>query len=364
VVDKNAFRFQPLSHRGHVESYFIKANDPGGDRAVWFKATVLATLQEPTNPHAEGWAIAFDRRGGTAKNVAVKHSLPLAGAFFSDRGLGVRWLLPPKPARIGAPAIAAGPSGAEAGAAALEPGGDRDGVSIKPGESRGAVALREHRIAWDFTFSGEARAMVPFPSEAFYSGPFPKSKLVTPYPDLRFAGEVTVDGERWSIDGWRGMQGHNWGRGHADLYAWCQANVWEEDADFVLEGLSARVRIGPVLSPLTTLVSVRHRGVDYAFNRPLDLVRATGDVGLRRWSFSATGKHARIEGVVDAETDDLVGLYYPNPDGAMTYCLNTKLARARVRFEADGRPPLSLTTRAAALEIGTHDEGHGVRMYA
>ena len=63
------------------------------------------------------------------------------------------------------------------------------------------------------------------------------------------------------------------------------------------------------------------------------------------------------------DADDMVGLYYPNPHGPMTYCLNTKLARARVRFEASGRPPLLLTSRAAALEIGTRDDGHGVRMY-
>jgi hypothetical protein len=60
----------------------------------------------------------------------------------------------------------------------------------------------------------------------------------------------------------------------------------------------------------------------------------------------------------------MAGLHYANPDGAMTYCLNSKLARARIQFEARGRPPLFLSSRAAALEIGTRDAEHGVRMLA
>jgi hypothetical protein len=68
--------------------------------------------------------------------------------------------------------------------------------------------------------------------------------------------------------------------------------------------------------------------------------------------------------MVEARTDDMVGLYYANPDGAMTYCLNSKLASARVRFEPKGRAPLTLTSRAAALEVGTRDADHGVRMQA
>jgi hypothetical protein len=196
-----------------------------------------------------------------------------------------------------------------------------------------------------------------------YERAFPKSKLVTPYPDLRLSGEVTAFGERWEVSGWRGMQGHNWGRGHADLYAWCHVNAWDDNVDFVLEALSGQVRVGPVLTPLVTIACARYRGVSYDFNGPVTIARAHGDVGMRRYGFSAETRHARIEGLFEAETDDMVGLYYPNPDGAMTYCLNSKLARAHVRFEVSGRPPIALRSRAAALEIGTHDADHGVRMH-
>ncbi len=340
--DWNACRFDPATRAGHVESYFLKANDPSGERAVWLKATIFASTAEPDRPVAEGWAIAFDRRGGAHRNVAVKHTVPYADASFGRGELSVRWTLPP---------------------AAGSGDGPLEGVEILPGSTRGDIAHREHRIAWTLRYDGDRRPIVPFPAAVMYTASLPKSKLVTPVPDARFNGEVTVDGEVWSLDGWRGMQGHNWGRGHADLYAWCHCNAWKEDAEFVLEGLSGQVRVGPVLSPLTTIVCVRHRGVSYDFNRPLEIYRASGDLSPRRWSFSAESKVASIEGIVEASADDQVGLYYANPGGAMTYCLNSKLAHARVRFEANGRAPLSLTSDAAALEIGTRRADHGVRMY-
>jgi hypothetical protein len=334
-ADWNAVRFDPAARRGHVESFFLKANDPTGDRALWLKATIFASELAPERPIAEGWAIVFDRRGGERHHVGVKHTLPYANASFDREGLGVRW--------------------------ALSASGDRFELSNR--HTRGVITMGGERVSWDLALTGEARAVVPFPSLRLYETALPKLKYVTPLPDARFDGELGVRGERWAIEGWRGMQGHNWGR-HAELYAWCHANVWDEDPELVLEGGSARVRVGPVLSPMTTLVTVRHRGVVYDMNRPIDIVRARGDVTLRRWTFAASGKHARIEGIVEADTEDMVGLYYPNPEGTTTYCLNSKLARARVRFEAEGRPPLSLTTRAAALEIGTRDAAHGVRMVA
>jgi hypothetical protein len=112
-----------------------------------------------------------------------------------------------------------------------------------------------------------------------------------------------------------------------------------------------------------TVVYARHRGVDYAFNAPRVLALARGELGLRRYHFSAETRFASIAGLLEAPTEDFVGLYYPNPAGPMTYCLNSKLASARVRFEAKGRPVLEARSRAAALEVGTRKADHGVTMH-
>lgn len=343
-LDWNAVRFDPAARRDHVESWFAKMNDPEGERALWLKATIFARADDPGSARAEGWAIAFDRRGGTRRHAAAKHTVPYGDATFDASGLGIRWSSP----RTGESLEAIGET--------------RDGRAVC--RLRGAIGAGDGRLEWALELAGEARPIVPLPLESMYEGPFPKSKLVTPLPDAIAHGEVNVRGERWSLDGWRGMQGHNWGRGHADSYAWCHVGQWDEGGDLVLEGFSGRVRVGPVMSPLTTIVCVRHRGVVYDFNRPADILRARGDVTARSWTFSASNDLAHVEGTVEAEAADMVGLFYPNPSGPTTYCLNSKLARARVRFEPRGRPPVVLSTRAAALEIGTHRPDHGVRMYA
>ena len=336
----NAVRFDPSARRDHVESYFIKANEPNGDRAVWLKATIFASASEPDRAVAEGWAVAFDRRGGTNKHVAVKHVLPFSRAAFGDKNLDVQWQIP-----------------------APQAGGEAEHLSMQIGRTTGRIVHRRDSIAWNLELDGEARAFVPYPLESMYTGAFPKSKTLTPYPDLRLSGETVVNGERWDISGWRGMQGHNWGRGHADLYAWCHVNTWDSDAELIVEAMSGRVRVGPVMTPILTVVCARFRGVDYLWNGPIEMARAHGDIGLRRYSFTAEAQRARIEGLFEVDTGDMVGLYYPNPDGPMTYCLNSKLARAHVRLEVRGRPPVALNSRAAALEIGTRDDDHGVRMY-
>jgi hypothetical protein len=61
----------------------------------------------------------------------------------------------------------------------------------------------------------------------------------------------------------------------------------------------------------------------------------------------------------------MVGLRYENPDGAMTYCLNSKLASARLEVELRRSEPgrsFAVTSRAAAFEIGTRNPDHGVEM--
>lgn len=320
----NAVRCAGAVTRGHVESYFLKLNDREGRRALWLKATIL--VREGGTPRlAEAWAIAFDRLG---RHVAAKLTVPLAQASFDPGGLGV-----------------------EVG-----------GLHLLPGRVAGEVASGDHRIAFDLRFTMDAPPLVPLPSERMYEGALPSSKLVTPHPDSRFSGTYAVDGDVVEVSEWRGMQGHNWGTRHAELYAWAHCNQWDGDDDLVLEGVTARVKVGPVLAPPLTVICVRHRGVRYDFNAPLALVRARGTIDPRRWRFSAKSSLATVSGELWADTRDFVGLRYENPDGAITDCLNSKIARGRIRLSVHGRPDVEAMTQAAALEIGTKDHGHGVTM--
>jgi hypothetical protein len=324
IRDWNAVRFDPVGRGGHVESYFLKLNDPEGRRALWLKATILARLGDAA-PVAEAWAIAFDRAG---ENAGAKQVLPFERARFSRDHLDVR--------------VA--------------------DLAISPGKIEGSVASGGRRIEVALAFTTTSAPLILFPSLRMYEGPLPSTKLVSPTPDARFTGWYSVDGERVLVEGWRGMQGHNWGKRHAERYAWAHCNQWENDEDLILEGATARVKVGPLLAPPLTVICVWRRGVRYAFNQPLALLRSRGVIGQRTWTFHAESRLARVEGELTAEARDIVGLHYENPDGAMTYCLNSKIAAGRLRLDVKGRPSFTAETRAAALEIGTKDPAHGIAM--
>lgn len=326
----NAVRFSPQQSpkEGHVESYFFKLNDPIGQRALWIKGTLLA--RPGKIPQAEAWAIAFDR---TTHPRAVKETYPIGAQwsddlYFSDRDLDIR---------MGA-------------------------VHLREGQITGTLRGKT-TIRWDLRYESLQGPLLPFPSSSMYSGAFPRSKLVSPSPDARFWGWYEVDGLRVEVENWRGMQGHNWGKSHAYRYVWAHCNQFEERDDFVFEGLTGQVRVGPLRTPPITLLCLRMRGVRYEWNRLQDWLQTSANMTFRTWNFRTRNDLGSLEGSLEATHQDLVGLTYENPRGPATYCLNSKLALARITFCPAGRSPIHLTSKGAALEIGTTDPAHGVQVY-
>lgn len=333
---------------GHVESYFLKANDPIRRRALWLKTTIYETARG-VNGHAsaiaEAWAIAFDGEQGRG-HVAVKASIPFGRARFNPDALDI----------------------------------EVDGVALRPEETSGAIESGGRSVSWDLSLLSRGNAIVHFPHPWMYEARFPSTKIVSPYPDLRASGSICVNGETWEVDDWPGLLGHNWAPRHTPLYAWGHCNLWERESereseregereggalepDLVFEGTSAKVALGPLLSPLSTLLCLRWRGVRYDLNMPKDLLTNRGEISPRRWSFEGRNRHLALRGEFWATTDDFVGLHYENPAGPPTHCLNSKLAHARLEIEPRGRAPFVVHSRGAALEIGTLDYDHGVRMY-
>ncbi len=320
-------RFEPSAPSGHVESYFLKANDPHSQRAIWLKWTIFARNRLPRAASADVWAIAFDTKRG---HVGVKSSVPFAEARFSKNVLDVLV----------------------------------DGCTLDATSTAGDVASGGRSVGWELSIAGRGQPLVQYPYRWMYEGPLPTSKTVSPIPDARVSGRIEVNGATWELDAWPAVVGHNWGTGHYQEYAWGHCNAWDDPSlDLMLEGGSGRIKLGPVLLPPRTILFVRHRGVRYELNTVFDLVKNRGEISTRRWKFQGESALARIDGEMRAETEDFVGLFYPNPDGKMTYCLNSKLARADVSFTLSGRAPIIARSHKAALELGTHNPHHGVRMY-
>jgi hypothetical protein len=318
-------RYTPESLHGHVESWFVKANDPSQDRAIWLKWTILAPARAPHVAICETWGIAFSRGG---PNVAVKSSFPFSRAKLARTDLDV----------------------------------DVDGTRLDPSGARGAIASGGRRIAFDLAFEVRGGPFFFLPRPWMYQRRFPTSKGSSPIPDARVSGAMTVGGVEWTLDRWPGMVGHNWGRRHAFRYAWAHCNSWDEDTDLVVEGITASTAVGPFDLWPVTAATARLGGTTYAMNGLSSLLRNRGDMTHRRWSIEARGSGATLHGEVWADLADMVGLHYENPDGKMTYCSNTKLAGATFELRAPGGERAVVHSRAAALEIGSRERNHGVRM--
>jgi hypothetical protein len=323
-------RYRAASKKGHVESWFLKANEPAGRRALWIRCTIFA--RPPLMPVAEVWAVAFDRHRG---HVALKSTVALSTARFADDTLDV----------------------------------EVDGCFLSLDGTRGALSSGRGNLGWELAFGVPlASPIVHLPSRAMYDDRLPpSSKLVTPVSDTRATGKLTVDRgggdvDLWDLDGWPAMIGHNWGRGNAELYAWTHCNTWDVP-DLVFEAMSARVRVGPLLSPMATAAFVRWRGQSWDLSSVRALRRNRGSISMRRWEMSGEDQGIALACDVAAENDDIVGLHYLNPVGPITNCLNTKLARARLELRLPSGETVTATSRAAALEIGTIEPDHGIRMY-
>ncbi len=311
-------------HRGPlVESIFVKLTAPAGDRALWLRWTFL--LCPPAPPRAELWAVAFTR--GRAPRAA-KRSAPALPEAVSR----VPWR------------VSFG-------------GSHYDGARTAGEVTAGAVSIH-----WELALTPRLGLLQPYPYPWMYRSPVVPTKTLTPLADAVAHGAYTVDGESVAVDGWRAMQGHNWGRRHTRRYAWSHAAGFAEDPAAVFEAFSARPAVGGRELPWLTMAFLHVDGAWLRFDGLAMAARAHTEVSLLRWDLALEHRGHRLRGTLEADPSEAAGLHYPNPTGPVTYCLNSKLARAVLDLSSPGAPARRFTSTAAALEIAWPFADHGVTM--
>lgn len=311
--------------RDGVESWFLRANAPDGPRALWLKITTLTRRGE--SGVAEAWCALFDGD----RTHAWRATMPLPAASLGLdgphhlvlRAAGAHWVL------------------------------DEHG-----GRSTGQLADATQTVNWDLTFTrGEGALGDPLcllPSRQLVDGPLPKSKLLTPFPVLRFSGQLRWGDDEWDLDGMTGMQGHNWGAAHAPEYAWGQCVFFDGHGApiAVAEGASGCITLGPVTTPLISLLSVRYDGREYRFDRLLELWRQHPRLDFPKWTLRIAGPDGEATLAMQGRPDRMVCLGYDNPREPRRYCLNSKTAAVTLRVNPTERDGFTLeSVHGGALEF-------------
>jgi hypothetical protein len=324
----NASRFRPDDGGGHYESYFQRANHPRRPLAFWIRYTVFSPKGRPADAVGELWAVYFD--GEARRITAAKQVVPLSQCAFSQADLDVR---------IGR-------------------------ATLEEGRLEGRVASSGADIGWSLDYGSGEPPLLLLPRDR-YEGGFPKAKALVGTPLALYHGFVVVNGQMVNVDGWVGSQNHNWGSRHTDRYAWGQVSGFDNARDAFLELSTARVRIGPLLTPPMTLIVLRADGHEYALNSLALSALAYGRFKPFRWNFDSRAGGIRIRGQIEAPPAAFVGLRYANPPGGHKICLNTKLAACAVRLDRPNQEPLVLRARhRAAFEILGDHEQEGVPVVA
>ena len=191
--------------RGHYESYYLRAVDPAGTRGVWIRYTVSLAPGGP--PDGQLWFTFFDRSAAAPRVRRVDAGQATTG--------GDAWI------RLGDSTF--GPAGIDG---------------------------RADSVSWSLSCRESEPALEHLPRDWMYRARLPRTKLVSLSPSARFDGTVEVDGQSISVDGWRGMVGHNWGEQHAEQWIWLHGLGFQgAGADTWLDVAVGRVRIGPVVTP-------------------------------------------------------------------------------------------------------------------
>jgi len=316
---------------GHVESYFLKLNDPQTPgRAVWVKYTILVPVGRPEQAVAEVWGVRFDPRANHGGKLTFEASSCRLSRDQLDLQIG--------------------------------PG------TLNPGHCTGHVGTGGGALSWDFRFTCDGPAMYALAHPWMYKGGFPRGKLYTPAPMMHVHGMLQFGDEVWTLEDWPGALGHNWGEAHNPRYHWAQCNHFVGDSA-VFEAFSGKIPVGPFLSPWLTGARLRFRGQEWAFDRLTGLLKPNVAIASGRWGFVARQGPHRLSVAVTGQPEGFVGLQYINPDGSLRHCLNTKVADCELLLERRERGQwcevaVLRADRSCAYEILTEQFDHGIEIVA
>ncbi len=230
----NAARLRVDGRDGHYESFFQRAqSSDAAARVLDPLHRASARAARPSGPSAScGRSSSTARRGA---HVAVKERHPLSRVRAFERAtLDVRVAATRLRRRIA---------------------------------RRAARAAPATTIAWELTYARQRTAAVPAARARSTLAASRRPRASSARPLARYDGTPDAStARRVDIDDWVGSQNHNWGSQHTDHYAWGQVAGFDGAPDSFLECSSARLRVGPLLTPFITPIVLRLSGREHRLN--------------------------------------------------------------------------------------------------
>lgn len=305
---------------GHYESFYVKATDPKGGRAVWLRHTFHKRPGE--KPTAAIWLTVFDSAAGPPRATKVSYE---AG-------------------EISAP-------------------GD---AYVKIGES--VLDNREARgsagsARWKLQFDRGAEILRHLDRDYFYRSKLPRTKLETVNPDSRFDGWIELDGQRLELNGWPGMVGHNWGTEHAQSWIWLQAAAFGERPGDYLDVALGRVKFLGRVTPWIPNGRIVLGGESYRIGGLRNVYGTEIAETPTGCEFTLPGKDVNVKGKVSAPARDFVAWIYADPEGAEHHAINCSVADIELRVERPDHRHAKLSASGTAVyELGTSETDHGIEL--
>lgn len=296
---------------GMYESFYLRAVSPTEPVGVWIRYTVDKRPHEA--PEGLLWCTVFDARRGRPWMHRLSTSALSAPADGSWIAIGDAQL---------------GPGHAE-------------------GECGGAH--------WSLRIESAERELRHLPSGWMYRARLPRTKLTSPAPDARFAGSVQLpDGRELSVEGWRGMVGHNWGAEHAERWIWLHGVGFAQEQSAWLDVALGRVmlagRMTPWIANGALSLGARRLRVGGLGRRGLRVDESTG--GCRLTIPGARG--VRIEATVEVPQESGADWQYAGPHGGTHEVMNCSVAKVALEVTRRGQEqPVRLSTaHCGVYELG------------
>ncbi|MEJ7789991.1 MAG: hypothetical protein WKF29_08930 [Thermoleophilaceae bacterium] len=226
---------------------------------------------------------------------------------------------------------------------------------------RGSAEGEGRRASWELSLEGSAEPFRHLPSELMYRAPLPRTKLLSPHPDLRFSGRAEIDGHGVELEGWRGMVGHNWGAQHAERWIWMHGAGFAENESAWFDAALGRIKVGPLTTPWIANAVLSFDGERHRLGGPVKVRSTEVREVPERCEFVLTGDGITVQGTAGSERERFVGWVYADPDGSEHHAVNCSIADMELAVSRPGRPPLSLRVEGgAAYELGMREHDHGV----